>query len=620
MPSKSGRRKGLSRARKVQLAKARSIRAKIIEPAESPSQLAAPIDSFITGSSDCAVPNADIEYSRTRKKLKLIPKNTPKPKTEPEWTIAHIGQLSKLVGNVLCPNCFQSTMIITISPYHQGLASELQLQCKNCTYLEKILSSPRIDNVEIHERNRPFEINSRITLLTHELGMSYASLEKMANVLGLPLMHKKTFQSHDKRVSATEVEHGEEALKKAVAAVRQAYADTDSELAERMERDPSTIVDISCSFDGTWQKRGFTSMYGVGICIDVLTGLVVDFIVLSLYCHTCTMNKANKSEAEFDAWLTQHQTEGKCSINHDGSSKKMEQVAAEKMWARSIEKGLRYKKMLSDGDSNAFRAVSNLNLYPVEKLECVNHAHKRMGTALRKLAKQERLGGNGYGRLTIAKCNNLQNYYRGAILDNLENVEKMKVAIWATFFHCISTDNEPHHTNCNPSWCFYQKAVTNGEEPPSHQDHRSSTFLAKEVAESITPVYRRMSDEQLLRRLCHGGTQNQNESLNSQIWLRCPKTTFMGKRRVDAAVARAVSAFNEGNLQLTEVMAKLWLDPVISTLERLGKADEERAIRADAAATENARRRRLQRTKERRDKCHQLAQKEGTVYEAGMAD
>ncbi|XP_070174553.1 uncharacterized protein [Littorina saxatilis] len=36
----------------------------------------------------------------------------------------------------------------------------------------------------------------------------------------------------------------------------------------------------------------------------------------------------------------------------------------------------------------------------VKKCDCVNHAHKRMGTALRKLAKDEELGGKGVGRLT----------------------------------------------------------------------------------------------------------------------------------------------------------------------------------------------------------------------------
>ena len=42
-------------------------------------------------------------------------------------------------------------------------------------------------------------------------------------------------------------------------------------------------VPITVSFDGTWQKRGHTSMYGVAVVIGIVTGLVVDYVVLSTY-------------------------------------------------------------------------------------------------------------------------------------------------------------------------------------------------------------------------------------------------------------------------------------------------------------------------------------------------
>ena len=130
----------------------------------------------------------------------------------------------------------------------------------------------------------------------------------------------------------------------------------------------------------------------------------------------------------------------------------MEQEAAKVMWGRSVEKfGFRYVDMLSDGDSTAYMAVCDLNPYnpqQVNKLECVNHAHKQMGTALRKLAKENRLGGRGIGCLTEWKCDSLQNFYRGAILDNIPDVEKMRNAVWASLYHSMSTDEEPHHRQC----------------------------------------------------------------------------------------------------------------------------------------------------------------------------
>ena len=76
--------------------------------------------------------------------------------------------------------------------------------------------------------------------------------------------------------------------------VRQAYPD----------QDPDDVVDITVSFDGTRQKRGFSSRQGVGSAIEAKTGLVVKFEVLSTFCHTCAMAK-NKlgSGTAFQEWL-----------------------------------------------------------------------------------------------------------------------------------------------------------------------------------------------------------------------------------------------------------------------------------------------------------------------------
>ena len=122
-----------------------------------------------------------------------------------------------------------------------------------------------------------------------------------------------------------EQECGDEVLEVSTQAVRRAYADIDVDLQEAMERGEEPVLDIAVSYDGTWMKRGFTSLFGVGVAIDILTGLVVDFEVLSKYCHACEL-QASKGlpQAELDAWRLSHREA--CCINHTGSSKSMEQV------------------------------------------------------------------------------------------------------------------------------------------------------------------------------------------------------------------------------------------------------------------------------------------------------
>ena len=101
----------------------------------------------------------------------------------------------------------------------------------------------------------------------------------------------------------------------------------------------------------------------------------------------------------------------------------------------------------------------DLNPYPeheIVKLECINNAHKRMGTVLRKCSKEGKLGGKG--KLTAKKFDNLQNDYRGAILDNQGSLDQMKNAIWAGLLHTMSTDDNPMHTRCSAYWCWFRKA------------------------------------------------------------------------------------------------------------------------------------------------------------------
>ncbi|GFT90532.1 uncharacterized protein TNCV_1663791 [Trichonephila clavipes] len=58
-------------------------------------------------------------------------------------------------------------------------------------------------------------------------------------------------------------------------ATKEAHVKVDASLKNQ------EIIDVNVSYDGTWQKRGHTSNLGLGIIIDILSGLVLDFEVLS---------------------------------------------------------------------------------------------------------------------------------------------------------------------------------------------------------------------------------------------------------------------------------------------------------------------------------------------------
>ena len=55
-----------------------------------------------------------------------------------------------------------------------------------------------------------------------------------------------------------------------------------------------TVFDIAVSFDGTWAKRGHTSLFGIVFVISVDTGEVLDCHVLSKFCKSCSVWEAKR--------------------------------------------------------------------------------------------------------------------------------------------------------------------------------------------------------------------------------------------------------------------------------------------------------------------------------------
>jgi hypothetical protein len=67
-----------------------------------------------------------------------------------------------------------------------------------------------------------------------------------------------------------------------------------------------------------------------------------------------------------------------------------------------------------------------------------------------------------------------------------------------------------------------------------------------------------------------GKTQNQNESLNSMIWNRLPKSIFVGADVLDFGAYDAVAHFNIGSKAATKIFNELGLVPGQFFLTREG--------------------------------------------------
>ncbi|GBN67610.1 hypothetical protein AVEN_36272-1 [Araneus ventricosus] len=79
------------------------------------------------------------------------------------------------------------------------------------------------------------------------------------------------------------------------------------------------------------------SLYGISIVVDILTGFVIDYDILSKNCLECTTAKRDLGEhiADFSKLYKTHRPE--YSEKYVGSSNSMEVKAVEILWKGSLE-------------------------------------------------------------------------------------------------------------------------------------------------------------------------------------------------------------------------------------------------------------------------------------------
>lgn len=369
---------------------------------------------------------------------------------------------------------------------------------------------------------------------------------------------------------------------------------------------------------GAGKKRGFTSLYGVTTLIASFSGKVIDLVVKSSYCQPCIAWKGKEQTEEFKNWYETHEEE--CSANHIGSAGKMEVDSIKEMFSASERKyGVRYMNYIGDGDSKTFKAILDLNPYGDEhvvvKSECVNHVEKRMGTRLRNIKKEKKLGGKG--KLTDALIKKITKYYGLAIMRNSDSVEDMQRNVMATYWHMVSIDENPKHENCpagEDSWCKFRVAESRGLEythPPP---------LDATVAKYIFPIFEDLSRKDLLERCLGGHTQNANESFNATVWRLAPKHLHCGRKIIDIAAWIAAGIFNEGYLSVLRIMSSMdiTIGPVCREIasrndENRTKSQERRSRSLEQPATKLVKQQQLQRNE-------LFEEEEGLSYRAGIAD
>ena len=238
----------------------------------------------------------------------------------------------------------------------------------------------------------------------------------------------------------------------------------------------------------------------------------------------------------------------------------MEPEGAKRIFQRSIDdKNLRYTKFLGDGDSKSFSSIKDIyDGAMVEKLECIGHYQKRVGTRCRKLEKNVK-GLGGRGRLTNATVDRLQNYFGVALRQNCHDLKVMQSACRASLFHVASSKDENYHY---PHWCKHNKDLAD-----KTKTYKPGPGLPIDIIMQLRPIFFELTSDEMLSKCLHGKTQNQNESFNAMIWERIPKSTFVSLKQLKLGVYDAVSNFNMGRKASILLFEKLNMIPGVYTIK-----------------------------------------------------
>ena len=520
------------------------------------------------------------------------------------------GLQRALLEGTRCIRCKRGRVVLqeNLKKRH-GLYTSPYILCRKCKHITPIAYA------KTGKEGRAFALNLKSILASKCSGQNYNGLRMFFAMLGLPLPVTKNVYTGYVR----------EIREKSIVLANKSMLQAREEVRNLIDSPGDDIVDIIVSADGTWQKRGFKSLFGAAFIISNETGKVLDYRVKSKHCKGCLhWEKKDKTSREYKEWKEGH----KCECNFDGSAGSMEPKSILQMFKSSLQFKIRYSSLICDGDAKTHAMILDEQPYGeghlVVKLDCIGHIQKRMGNALRRLKETYRgqklsdgktIGGQG--RLTESLINSLQNYYGDAIRGHKGDVKAMMKGVQATLLHCNSTDERPRHNLCPEgvdSWCKYNRAKAKGES----FTHKRP--IPPAIVPLLRPMYARLGSRELLEKCVDGYTQNANEALHNIVWRLCPKGLFLYKVGVDIACALAVASYNDGSRSLSDLVDLLKLEPTQSTRGFLCKKDLKRVKEASYKMGLRARKLRRAHRRKRKGLDDKHAAHEGDMYVPGGFD
>ena len=171
-----------------------------------------------------------------------------------------------------CKECFECSLILQEQTLkRKGCASDLRVFCVSCGWVKDFISSHKVRNQWCFEANRRLVYSMR----SFDCGLAAAKL--FFRLINMPQPSRQTPNALDNK-----------ALLKATKAV---LVETMTSAAEEIHSLKHAFQDglVKCNAccDGTWQRRGSSSLNGCVTAISLETRKILDVLLLSKVCKKC---------------------------------------------------------------------------------------------------------------------------------------------------------------------------------------------------------------------------------------------------------------------------------------------------------------------------------------------
>lgn len=229
------------------------------------------------------------------------------------------------------------------------------------------------------------------------------------------------------------------------------------------------------------------------------------------YCSLCAFYKRKEIDAPSH----------KCYKNWSGTSSAMEADIIVEGFCNSIRMyGVKYVRMIGDGDSNVYKKILDARPYnniTVEKIECKNHLLRNFCNKLKDIVKDSKLGNIKLRKILGSNILRLRNAVtKAAEYRRDDDISKLKEDIMNAPRHVLG-----QHDKCQKYFC---KGNTNNKNYMSEFENTAVFYKLMDVVGSLA---------------CHAKSLKFNANNNSVECFNAIIAKHIGGKRVNFSLKRS---------------------------------------------------------------------------------